>query len=606
MGPAGGCAISRALHGWYRSGIEFAMRPVRLAALIVAGATSMLPLASGPAPAGAAGAIAYAPPVFVDPVRAGGEPGVMHSGRFGNLIYSSHEGTTHIDREGLPGIVQQFLCPGLTTVDCYKNHVWIWTSDDGGRTWQLRDEGLAYTGFSDPDLTEDAGGSIYDTGIDLANDALFSSQDGGKTWPHGTANCHDGDRPWLAGGRAGEVFLTTDTLTGGHTLFHSSNLADSCDSTGVPDSGPFNGGTYSGFGKLVYDPVDGSVIEPAQFQNADGTLGVGISRLPSAASAFGGGTQKWQPQEVVRSTSVFSPFGVPEIISMDSAENIYFAWDTDPRDAGGTGGCSQTLPNTGGGPTPLPNQIMLEVGRHTGPGQWTFLPPISLAHQGNARVLWPWSVAGSPGNLSVVWYQMDRMVDPDCDIYNGQAVPDVKTYIYEARITNATDPAARQITVTNASGRAIHQGGICDSGTTCVATGQDRRLGDYFTNSIDSRGCVVIASGDTTVLDATTGLQRATSLPIFIAQNSGPSLTTGQDCAVSAAPTPTAGPTVSPAPSGSGTGATAGSTTSPGASPLPFSAAPAGNVRLPLLVTGLGLLTSLAALAAIRRRRTGP
>jgi hypothetical protein len=215
---------------------------------------------------------------------------------------------------------------------------------------------------------------------------------------------------------------------------------------------------------------------------------------------------------------------------MDSAENIYFAWDTNERDPNGTGGCSNLLPNTGGGPTPLPNHIMFVAGKHVGAGQWTFLPPVSLASQGNARVLWPWSVAGSSGNVSVVWYQMDKMVDPDCDIYNGQTVPDVKTYIYEAQISNALSAATRRISVINASGRFIHQGGICDSGTTCVATGQDRRLGDYFTNSVDSSGCVVIASGDTTVMDPISGGPRATSLPIFIRQTSGPSLTTGKSC----------------------------------------------------------------------------
>jgi hypothetical protein len=90
--------------------------------------------------------------------------------------------------------------------------------------------------------------------------------------------------------------------------------------------------------------------------------------------------------------------------------------------------------------------------------------------------------------------------------------------------------SGRRIAVTNASGRFIHQGGICDSGTTCVATGQDRRLGDYFTNSVDRNGCVVIASGDTTVLDPISGGPRATSLPIFLRQISGPSLIAGKSC----------------------------------------------------------------------------
>ena len=46
------------------------------------------------------------------------------------------------------------------------------------------------------------------------NDALFSSADGGKTWDKGTVQCHDGDRPWLAGGRSGQVFMATDTVDG--------------------------------------------------------------------------------------------------------------------------------------------------------------------------------------------------------------------------------------------------------------------------------------------------------------------------------------------------------------------------------------------------------
>ena len=540
------------------------------------------------APGHATTAVGFTAPSFVDMVRAGGEPLIMHSTRFGTLIYSSHEGTTHLDRAGAPsGSASQFLCPGLTTADCYKNHVWIWTSDDQGATWTLREEGPQYTGFSDPDLTEDAGGSVYDTGIDLANDSVFSSPDGGKTWPNGTTNCHEGDRPWLAGGVAGEVFMTTDTEEGGHTLYHSSNSANSCDSTGIEDFGKMPDGlSWSGFGKGVYDPVDKSFIEPAQFTK-NGVVKVGISRLPDAAHAFNGGSETFQPIEVADTPGVFSPFGAPQVISMDSAQNLYFAWDTDDRDSNGQGGCG-AIPNTSqppgsGAPTPLPNRIMLAIGKYVSPGKWSFLPPISLAHQGNARVLWPWSVAGSPGNLSVVWYQMDRMVDPDCDQYNGAAVPDVNTFIYEAHITNALDPATRQITVTNASHRAIHQGGICDSGTFCVASGQDRRLGDYFTNSVDANGCVVIASGDTTVLDPTTGQPRITSLPIFIRQNSGPSLT-GRDCATGAV----LGTTASSSP---------GTPVAPRPAALPNTSAGAAGAG------GAALLATAGFAVAHRRRR---
>jgi hypothetical protein len=570
------------------------VKPAHLAgALALIGAAAF---ATAPGTQAATDPVAFSPPGYVDMVRAGGEPGIIHSSKFGTLVYSSHEGTTHIDRTGLPGqSTQQFACPDPSTLSCYQNHVWIWTSDDKGKTWQLRNEGISNTGFSDPDLTEDRSGTIYDTGIDLANDALFSSVDGGKTWPNGPAQCQEGDRPWLAGGAPGEVFLTTDEQAQyGHILKHSGNSGNSCDSTFVADNGDFGGGSYSGYGKGVYDPFDGSFIEPAQFTDANSNIiGFGISRLPHAADAFKGGGETFQPQLVAPTTTgIYSPFGAPEVISMDSAENIYFAWDSDERDPNGSGGCGG-VPGTSapqGGPTPLPNHIMFVVGKHVGPGKWDFQPPISLAHQGNARVLWPWSVAGSDGNVSVVWYQMDKMVDPDCDMYNGQTVPDVKTYVYEAHISNATDPATRQVTVTNASGRAIHEGGICDSGTTCVATGQDRRLGDYFTNSVDSNGCVVIASGDTMTPDAVTGQPRSTSLPVFIRQTSGPSIT-GGDCA---APNASA---VSPAAVPSGTAQPGDTASSPVALP---------NTSAPLAAPTAGAAAALAGtllLAGRRRRR---
>ncbi len=575
-------------------------RPLRLVLAGGLAAAAATAVSFGTAPAGhATAAVGFAPRVFVDSVRAGGEPGIIHSSRFGTLVYSSHEGTTHIDRVGIASqSTQQFLCPGLTTADCYKNHVWIWTSEDNGAHWTLRDEGPNYQGFSDPDLTEDAGGAIYDTGIDLANDSVFASLDGGKTWPHGTVQCHEGDRPWLAGGVAGEVFMTTDDAlsTGsGHTLFHSTNYADSCGSTGIADFGSWHGkGSYSGFGKGIYDRFDGSFIEPAEFTDANGSMRVGISRLADAAKAFSTGQGAFEPQDVADTNGIYSPFGAPQVISMDSAENIYFAWDTDDRvsDPNNTGGCNHS-------PAPLPNHIMLEIGKHTGKGTWEWLPPISLAHQGNARVLWPWSVAGSDGNVSVVWYQMDKMVDPDCDQYNGATIGDVKTYIYEAHITDATTPKKRQITVTNASGTFIHQGGICDSGTACVATGQDRRLGDYFTNAVDGNGCVLIASGDTTVPDPLSGQDRITSLPIFIRQNSGPSLT-GGEC--TANPSGVAGATAAASPSSS-------SVASPSAGTSPGGAPPA--TALPNTAAGAGAGAGGAAVAAIlasmgvRRRRPG-
>ena len=63
-----------------------------------------------------------------------------------------------------------------------------------------------------------------------------------------------------------------------------------------------------------------------------------------------------------------------------------------------------------------------------------------------------------------------------------------------------------------------------------MATGGDRRLGDYFTNALDENGCVLIASGDIMTKDGITGGPLPTSLPIFIRQTSGPALRGNREC----------------------------------------------------------------------------
>jgi hypothetical protein len=213
---------------------------VWIVALLSAAGTAIL-LAS-PGAAKVAGPT-FAPPVYVDQQLAGGEPEVFADTLHGTLVYTSHEGTTHLYRDGLVSSPWG----DFSFVANYCNQVNVWTSADGGTNW-YRDRYLGtqcptnptYTGFSDPDLTQDAGGRVYNTGIDLVNDALFSSIDGGRTWDKGTGYCHDGDRPWLAGGQADQVFMGTNTVEGegsGHEVFVSNDGGNSCSATGIPDNG---------------------------------------------------------------------------------------------------------------------------------------------------------------------------------------------------------------------------------------------------------------------------------------------------------------------------------------------------------------------------------
>jgi hypothetical protein len=455
-------------------------------------------------------ALTFAPPVYVDQQLAGGEPEVFADNLHGRLIYTSHEGTTHLYRDGLT------TSPwgDFAFVSNYCNQVNTWTSPDGGVNW-YRDRYLGttcpqnptFTGFSDPDLTQDAGGRVYNTGIDLANDALFSSIDGGQTWDKGTGYCHDGDRPWLAGGLADQVYLGTNTVEGdgsGHQVFVSTDGGNTCSTTGISGNGSLaDGGSWTGDGKLYYHSRTGTVVEPAIFDHGDGSFGLGIDTLSPGGTAF-------VPHEGVQGTTMFAHWPA---IAIDKAGTVYLTWDTAERQAGTSGGCD-------GAETPAPNSIMLVYTKDLGK---TWSAPVTIAHPGT-RVFWPWLAAGDAGKVSVVWYQtepQDGMPDVDCQVAHVHAM--------EASVLNATGKNPQKL-IADAAGRVIHVGWVCQGGTLCVATGQDRRLGDYFTNVLDSRGCVLIATGDTRLVDPTTGSALPTARPLFIRQNGGPRLIGTGNC----------------------------------------------------------------------------
>src|SRR3954453_20757550 len=242
-------------------------------------ATALVLAALGaPGLAGAA-PLHFAAPIFVDQDLAGGEPLVSADPTHGTLIYTSHEGTTHLYA---PGLTSSSVLPFLAN---YRDQVNMWTSKDDGKSWTRVDfnaTGFATdpshnVGFSDPDLTFDARGRIYNTGIDLANDALFSSADGGITWDRGTPECHEGDRPWLAGGKKDEVFLATNTGGGQstHEIFQSTDGGNTCSSSGIVDQGTSAGGlAYKGNGKMYYVHDKNMIVEPVCFAGCNNGIGV--------------------------------------------------------------------------------------------------------------------------------------------------------------------------------------------------------------------------------------------------------------------------------------------------------------------------------------------
>jgi hypothetical protein len=383
----------------------------------------------------------------------------------------------------------------------------MWSSSDDGHSWQRSNwNGTGFftgpdhnLGFSDPDLTEDGAGNVYVAGIDLANDALVSSADGGLTWPTGTVQCHEGDRPWLAGGKGKEVFLATNSSQLGHIVVRSVDGGAACSSAYATGEV----GSWTGYGKLVYDDRTDTIYEAAISGRQ-----LGVIALPGATARFDKGSPgSFDAHPAVDGTS-FNTFWKAQI-AQDSAGALYLAWTTDDRRAGTTGGCS-------GAATPVANSVLLtrsnDHGRH-----WS--KPLVVAHPG-VTVNWPWIVAGAKGRVAVAWYQYDRVVDLNC------APAAANMGVRLAMLTGATS-ARPHVLTTDPIGRPVHEGPVCTNGTACVATGQDRRLGEFFTLAPDANGCVMVATGDTTLVDAVTGSQLPTARPLFTVQTSGPSLSGG-------------------------------------------------------------------------------
>ena len=456
-------------------------------------------------PAAAQG-VGFSPPQFVDRELAGGEPLTIADPVHHTIVYTSHEGTTHLYRPGI-------FAPLPFGVN-YRNQVNIWTSSDDGASWQRTGVAGASAdptksnGFSDPDLTIDEGGRIYNTGINLVSDSVFSSIDGGKTYDKGNPNCHNGDRPWLAGGKKDEVFLATNTAEGGtvpgtlsHTIFTSTDGGDNCSQSGIPDAATNDDGSgYTGDGKLYYSKD--RLIEPILYIGTDGSVsGLGVG-------TWHRGDAQFTPHKIA-DTTMFAHWPA---IALDKSDNVYAVWDDNPVDKSQQDSC--------GGDKPTPNNVLMSVSKDFGS---TWSAPVKVAHTDSGRVFWPWVAAGDTGKVSVVWYQSSKVADLDCE--------DSDITIGEAQILNALDPSPKVDVAQPVGGRKIHAGSVCQGGTTCVAENKDRRLGDFFTNSLDARGCVLIASGDTTQTDPNTGQQFAYSLPIFMRQTSGEGLVGGINCA---------------------------------------------------------------------------
>jgi hypothetical protein len=443
--------------------------------------------------------LAFDAPVYVDPDRAGGEP-VIIAAEDGSLQLSAHAGTTHAYKDPAALAGADDFAVG------YTNQTLNWRSDDGGRTWDY--VGLAgtntgphsatSTGFSDPGYSMDDGGRIYNVEIDLANVAVFSSNDDGQSYALANPNVAPGDRPWMTGGSADEAFLFIRT---GPQLWRTTDA-------GITWTPQAVAGDFDIYSQIYRDPLD----------MEQGLVGVTADGGPETRIGFSADEGvTWDYTEPMgffeqNGDQIFLPFDVDEGQDPAHRGTVYVA-----NGRGYTGANDRTA-----------NGLIQynAYDRTTGEFLWDQAQVVPTPP---GDVLWTWLVAGQDGRVALAWYQ--TLVDPTTGLVDNS-----KFYLYVAQTLNGRgtsvdcdgdgdrDQVMPQWTVVNASGRPIGEGAICLNGTACNTSTNfragDRRLGDFFQINHDRDGRLVIASGDTMRRSATGG-PKPVSNPIFIGQSAG-------------------------------------------------------------------------------------
>jgi len=134
----------------------------------------------------------------------------------------------------------------------------------------------------------------------------------------------------------------------------------------------------------------------------------------------------------------------------------------------------------------------------------TWATPIDLTGEHGDSAVFPWLVAGSPGQVDLVYYKANSGLNPNIAFYDSSGntcdpssqtgcQPNTTIWnTYFAQSQNALNSGANFKSV-QISDHPIHQGGVCTAGIDCGSTPeQNRDLLDFFTVDVDHTGAAYV------------------------------------------------------------------------------------------------------------------
>ena len=219
---------------------------------------------------------------------------------------------------------------GVLTKQSPQSH--FYRTANGGRPWAYTDvetgdlRERAYEG-GDCDVAYDAAGTLYAADTWVGNLSVGASRDGGKSWTGtplaGTAPIVD--RPWLAGGQAGTVYVTYQALQGQlPTLMWFTKSTDygKTFSPAVPITTANADGTYTWEGNVVAAPNgrDLYLIHTRRVTLADPVAGLN-DKIQLAYSRDGGTT--WATTTIADLPERPTPATLYPIVAMDGGGHLH-------------------------------------------------------------------------------------------------------------------------------------------------------------------------------------------------------------------------------------------------------------------------------------------
>ena len=344
----------------------------------------------------------------------------------------------------------------------------------GTQAWRSSDGGLHYTTLASPNAlsqtsqpTVAPGGgdtdlavatapnanglyNVYVASLNLASVDVSTSTDGGNSWslnPIG-ANIVGDDREWIAADGASKVCISYHDIATFNIIVNcSTDAGTTFTQTGQAfDTNHLFSTNANEIGNLAIDPASHIVYQTyssIDLQDQTNPNPVGNHVVYMAVSTDGG--QTFTDHTVFDNPNVAVSYGHQFVnVSVDSAGNVYSVFTDDHN---------------------------VSYSFSTDHGQ-TWSAPVQVNAAPANTAIMPWSVAGGPGKLDIVYYgtsYFDGVNTPDN--YPSSAAWNV----YFAQNLKAAKAGSKFTQVT--ASPVNHFGGACESGVTCTG---NRDLFDDF------------------------------------------------------------------------------------------------------------------------------